>query len=53
MQALKSRCVGQHMSFILPDVGTLEEEPLASPETLQEALSGGEERLGHGDLEDP
>lgn len=34
------------MSFILPDVGTSVEELLASPETLQEALSGGEERSG-------
>ena len=30
----------------LPDVGTSVEELLASPETLQEALSGGEERSG-------
>ena len=34
------------MSFILPDVGASVEELLASPETLQEALSGGEERSG-------
>ena len=34
------------MHFILPDEGTSVEELLASPETLQEALSGGEERSG-------
>lgn len=34
------------MHFILPDEGTSVEDLLASPETLQEALSGGEERSG-------
>ncbi len=34
------------MRFILPEEGTSVEELLASPERLQQALSGGEERSG-------